>query len=572
MRKFMTALFTWALSLSVSSDAQVLCPGSGTNQPDQIWYSSYCNPYPYIYINDINTAMIDFPGSVQPRMNPGSLIGSVYSGNGTSGGVCFRDVNSGFTDTICYWPTGQYIVKYGDIIIGNDLLSPANTFRAAVAFYDLSDGLPRINHYRIVYTTPVSFTVTLLSTTTFVPPTPGDWTGGVIHLDPIADYGNTTTTGFPYCDNFVVTWDDRNGCWAHRTSLNAPTAVITNTFPATIFLPGSGLSSKPSQPDVAAIQRRNCITCPVEQIGLFAMSEGSQLVFQEFNWNTSTFSPITLFTPPFPTADYSTPRIDAPDNYNINNPSTPGLSYYRIATAVRNTLSPSFINNYLYDNMHIPGLDNGIAVYGTNVYSPTIAYGGNNGTQYQTSHYQDAYSSGGIGTPMVLMEPTNWMMPASLSVPDFYGGNQWYYQVNGTPPLFANGRALNAISTPANNPTGSTLCAWADHDPSVPHSVVYYKITTYGGAWGYTFRPTSEVEAASEPMKLYPNPAENVLNLEVAEAGNYSITDMLGRTQLSGALQAGSQWISIDQLAPGSYALRCQLKGKESSYAIFVKM
>ena len=366
-----------------------LCPGSGFNQPDNLWYTSACpGSVPPNYIEDINTAMIDFPGAAQPKIPRGSLLASVYRGNGTAGGVSFRDMNSGFTVTIPYCPGPDYMDRPGDIILGNDPLLPLTDFRAAVAFFDLVTAMYKINYYRIHYTSAASFVVSPMGSTLFSPPGPGRWIGTTIHLDVIADYGNTALTGFPWCDEFVVTWDEllaggASACWAHKASLSAPPGTITPALPTIpLIIPG-----RPAQPDVAAIQRLNPGTGAIEQIGLFAMSNGGGVAYVEYNWSSTGLSPMTLHPAPAGgTASF--PRIDAPDDYNINSPTTPNLCYYKIAAQVANGTA---LTSQVYDNT-IPGIsgqDDGALVYGglglynIGIYTPTVAYGGNGGQQYQ---------------------------------------------------------------------------------------------------------------------------------------------------------------------------------------------
>ena len=205
-----------------------------------------------------------------------------------------------------------------------------------------------------------------------------------------------------------------------------------------------------------------------------------------------------------------------------------------------------------------------------------MAYGGNGGTQYQVSHFVDAF--GGLPTATVYMEPLDWMFPtSSLFVPDNVIPTQPYFQVNSNAINFANGNVLNAISTPCNAPANKTLCAWSDNLPggiSGPYSQVYYKVTPYGGLNGYQFKhaaPNSVPETETEKWNLYPNPAKTELNIEAVSAAKYQVTDILGRTVLSGELQAGLQKIDVSRLAPGSYIITSYSDGEQQNHSTFVK-
>ncbi len=59
-------------------------------------------------------------------------------------------------------------------------------------------------------------------------------------------------------------------------------------------------------------------------------------------------------------------------------------------------------------------------------------------------------------------------------------------------------------------------------------------------------------------LKVYPNPANDVLSLSINQAGEYpySITDMLGQIVKKGVIGAQSN-INISTLSPGTYFLKC---------------
>lgn len=57
---------------------------------------------------------------------------------------------------------------------------------------------------------------------------------------------------------------------------------------------------------------------------------------------------------------------------------------------------------------------------------------------------------------------------------------------------------------------------------------------------------------------IYPNPAQNTLNVQAENAGTYSIINMLGQTITEVRLQSGVGTIMIDQLTPGAYFIKNQ--------------
>ncbi len=551
--------------------------------PDIFWYRDS------LYIAGINTAMIDYYDTIDHLPGKGSLIVSDYYGNGMVGGVVFKDLGSGFMQQIKYnliFPGPFYITK-PDIIVGNDAVHPLTDFRVAAA-YSNSGGMivqPQIDYFLVHYTGPGVFIVTYTGSTFFT----GFGAAGSynVHIDIVAEAGNTAMTGLPWCDKFIVTWDSyvpgmppASTVYAYQSSLNAPVAAITPFSPFLVQISPAGY-----QPDVAAIQRQQpyCPTCPptpIDIVGLFTYTDptGTNLMYAEYDFSTMTF-----FTPPvlqyINFAGITQPRIDAPDDYNINWP-TPFFSYYKVAAEVGPWPGVSSITS---DNQ-VPGGVNDATYYmpGDIPFSPTVAFGGNNNTQYQVSHYINEYAALG-GVPNVYMEPIDWI--AFGTIPAFSPPpvTQPYFQVNTTPilPNFVNGNYLNAISTPCNKPADLTLCAWSFFlvNPFTHCSEVYYKTSTYNptpGSNGYAFRhtkPASVTNTIALPWQVYPNPA--TLSLTVnnpgTKGGRYEIIDMLGRSELQGSLQPGVQAIDISTLKPGSYIINMYQEGVRQYNSVFVK-
>jgi len=570
MKNKLFLAFVALVCMAARGYAQVLAPGPVN--PDKFWLTGCANGIGN-YISGLNTAMIDFQGTSGPNpIPPGSLIVTAYEGNGTAGGVAFKDVVSGFTIHIPFCPppgmppASPYITS-PDIIVGNDLTNPLTDYNVAVAYVDAFTFMPTVRQYKVAYTGPGAFTVGFTGGTVF--PSTGSRS---IHLDVIADYGNTIPTGMPWCDYYVVTWDDALGSYASLQSLN------TLMPPAVVTLGTSGSGGLPYQPDVAAILRAKTWPCGgpciPEIIGCFVTNEGNQLVYQEYNWSSLTATIPTAISPA--TMLPNRPRIDAPDDYNNNNPGIPNLCYYKV---VSEDYGLGFLQSLAYDNMSfgVP-LDDGwyyptAGGPGAGPFSPTVAFGGNGGTQYQVAHFVDAVLGAGGPTTNVYMEPLSATWPASTIAPDITFGSPFYYRVNTATPIFCNGVYLNSISTSCNNPIARTLVAWADNDPSIPIANIKYKITIFSPPIGYTFRPANTGGGTTLPSqwRLYPDPAATQLTIEAPGAATYAATDVLGRCVLGGALAPGRQTITLTGLVPGNYVLTIQNNDGSKEHMSFVK-
>ncbi len=583
---FKTGLALFAsLLMQCTAFAQpiVFIPASN---PDIPWYSDGT------YISSINTAMIDYFDTIDHHWGGiSTLIVSDYAGNGMCGGVVFRDLVSGFTVQNIYTP-GPFHMAKPDIIVGNDSINPLTDFRVAAA-YSCSNLLlltnqPQIDYYLVHYTGPGVFTVTFTGSTVF-----SGFSTNVgafnVHIDIIAEAGNTAATGLPWCNKFVVTWDNFimvgvSQIWAYGGRLNAPIIpMITPAAPAVLI--GQGY-----QPDVAAIQRpvgAYCAACTpgtIDDLGLLTYTDiwTTQLFYAEYDFTAgmACFGPIAVSNP-IP-AGISMPRIDAPDDYTYNSPSTPFLSYYKVAAQIG--VWPG-VSSITFDNQTpfmIGANDASYYIASDIPYSPTVAFGGNNHTQYQVSHYINEYAALG-GVPNVYMEPIDWMLPFVPNIPAIFPipFTRPYFQINFNPilPNFVNGVNLNAISTPCNNPADQTLCTWSLFNITSGLSDVYYKTSLYNpspGSNGYSYKhskPALISNTTTPQWQVYPNPAtvNIIVNNPSTQEGHYEVTDLLGRTVLQGNLQPNMQSIDIKSLMPGSYIINMYQGGERAYNSVFVK-
>ena len=135
-----------------------------------------------------------------------------------------------------------------------------------------------------------------------------------------------------------------------------------------------------------------------------------------------------------------------------------------------------------------------------------------------------------------------------------YDGNAW--NTVGL-PLFTNSSANQSI---AYSNSGIPYIAYRDETLSDKISVKIYGILN---------PPTNVVESRIN-NNVYPNPAINILNIELEESASYIIYDIQSRKIKKGNLNKGLQTLNIKDLKKGLYFL--QINDKELSNTIpFVK-
>jgi hypothetical protein len=251
--------------------------------------------------------------------------------------------------------------------------------------------------------------------------------------------------------------------------------------------------------------------------------------------------------------------------YNNINATTTGNSYFK-AVANRVPISAAPVSSYSYDQTTFGGWNNASFLIGNNI-APSVAFGGNNNTQYMITH---RHNPGSTTPPYdTYMEPIDWTFAFALAPPNDY------FLVNTNPFTvtdFDNGEYLTAISTPGNFPSDQTFVAWSIFDNTPDYSTVYYKSTGYS----YGFRPGNTTGVANTIVKdwnVYPNPAAGQLSVDnpIADGARYEIIDMMGRTLINGCIKAGTQSIDLQALAPGSYVINLYDNDKRAYNKLFVK-
>ena len=299
---------------------QVFVGPTGVDSP---WYNAL-GPALTSYIAGINTAMINYiPSGGGPN---GSIAVSAYYGNGCSGGIASLDLQSKIHKQFDYALIGRPSMgKSPDIIIGNNELASNAVYNVAVAYITLAGSNPRIDYFRVIDGGGGTPTIAPAGSTIFGP----GFNSNTIHIDVIAEYGNTNTTGLPWCDSFAITCDNGTDVLVYEASLNNPPPSIT---PAMMHVVASGVADP--QPDVAGIQRNvACSTCSplIDNLALVAFRDNTaqQLYYVEYDFTTNTVSAIRNLSSPGFNVNY--PRIDAPDDYNINDPTLPHCVYKVVA-------------------------------------------------------------------------------------------------------------------------------------------------------------------------------------------------------------------------------------------------
>lgn len=89
-------------------------------------------------------------------------------------------------------------------------------------------------------------------------------------------------------------------------------------------------------------------------------------------------------------------------------------------------------------------------------------------------------------------------------------------------------------------------------------NLVYYKKAN-GQTWGTPYHLGSKKLALQKPLKIYPNPASDVLNIELPEGLQQMkivVIDQLGRVLLSEVITSENQYITVEHLAPGTYFIK----------------
>ncbi|NBP29667.1 MAG: T9SS C-terminal target domain-containing protein [Flavobacteriia bacterium] len=128
-----------------------------------------------------------------------------------------------------------------------------------------------------------------------------------------------------------------------------------------------------------------------------------------------------------------------------------------------------------------------------------------------------------------------WLPDSSSNEPESHG--EFIYQIKEN--------IGNSIGSEITN----TAHIFFDWNPAIVTNTTYnVNIATEG------------VDELSQKIKVYPNPASNLLNVHIQEAFNYEILDLNGRSIQKGSGDAMGQ-ISLENISVGTYVLRLNVGG-----------
>ena len=127
---------------------------------------------------------------------------------------------------------------------------------------------------------------------------------------------------------------------------------------------------------------------------------------------------------------------------------------------------------------------------------------------------------------------------------------------SGTATLYATAKA-NKVFT-----------GWADGNTDNPRTVTVSSDTTFTATFATCESlDIDEVKSASAPSNVFPNPTNNILNVQLEEFvsnGTLTLFDMNGKVVLSQSVSGTSAQINLSALSAGNYVLRLVENGKAS--------
>jgi hypothetical protein len=542
----------FSVGFYADSKAQTLVLPS---HPDNFWFSM---GLPW----SLNTAEIAYGSNTLFA----SVVASGMGGIGTTV-INVNDFLSGSTTSIA---GATLTITGADIIIGNSDgtggRSSSNDYILATSFVNYS-GDPQIDFYDV----NISPLISITPISSFVI-SPGTYTPVKVHIDIIADYGNTAITGLPFCGKFMVTWDD-------GVALGTPNVYVaegdlntqTVTLPATLVGPGSA-------PDVAGIERGTLSAhSDYAIIAYQGIGNNSLLCSRWLAGSPTVMGPVTLDAGGTSSVIIA-PRIDAFDDFNIN--SNPSISQFKVVAQVLNTSATP--------NYEVRTYDNFLAYLGypvSSVENYTSIVPGYPGPQYNNFYPSVAvwgrqdYAILHVVQPLPLMWTYQDLLtvdPIDISNPHTFWGNH-YFKVNSVSAgLYDATHAdfFNSVSSCPNMLSYNypEIFTWALYNGS------YYEIHYKDCLGPPSFRPGSTPAGVenvqSEEVEIYPNPATDhifVKNTQGFAALDYRIMDITGHVVLQGNLTGPTWNIDISKLVKGFYIINTYGGDSENKNMQFVK-
>lgn len=446
-----------------------------------------------------------------------------------------------------------------DIIIGNNTKIKNHYLVGVVYNYISTIGGVTVEIYDIANVgTGGTLTASLLSSQTIAP-----LKCNYPHIDIIAEYGNLFL-GKPLCDRFVVCYDQNtptSSIEGYYSSLNNPSSFTYQVMAS------SASSYYYGGNDVAAIQRKT--VTGLSDMALFTYTQGSNIYYQEWDITNGTISSVVTLDP---AATVPFPRIDAIDDYNINDPTVSNpLAYFNVV---------NLNSNGSWTSNQVINYNNKLPVGGLDISTPYLGTSGDPSFPRVTAGpcrmYTVAYPSRYITGCDILAQNIDWTTGyptgynSSLSNPFT---NVRYYQVNFTYPGYGPSYATTVASTCNGYPAYAPYVSLAFNDLNTPSTLQFYtKMTTCK----MKFKGEAEDDEAAPVLhwNLSPNPATDMLTLTVdasVQGLNYTITDITGRQLQQATLSSSREDINIRSLAPGMYVLNVFTSGNDVKRMKFVK-
>ena len=507
---------------------------------DQLWYTNPNLPW------GLNTSVITYGTS-----GNSALYASVLS---SLPGTYKIRVND-FPGTATVGTVSTATVAGGvDVILGDNKKVPKTSFILAVAYSKSSTMEPRVDFYRVnrIPTLTIQFITTVAI--------PG-YAANTVHLDVIADYNDMTTTGWPLCDNFMITWDDfnTNTVWVAEGNLNTKTIGAPT------------LVANGHAPDVAGIRRG---TPPLlDDVALITYTDAGNLYYSEWG-ATAGLSPQTTLDAGVGAPQ---PRIDAFDDFGLN--SHPSISQYKIVAQVLNSNPVNTYEIRTYDNLNL-----GFVVSDFDDFSP-IGYPApfpnhyhnlhpcvsNWGpSDYAILHVAEPYQPGYINQNILVTEPVDFTSPTTLWANTYYKVND----VGGTFYKATSADYYNSVSSSPNNIALAepTLFAWCAFNGT--NWDLKYKVSQ--NLPSFKTAPTSIANTRGvQDWKVYPNPTAGNLSIELPgnmEEVIYQVSDIAGRLVMTGTFDRQLKNIDVSKLEKAVYFIKITRGTEEVYTSRFIKI
>ena len=448
---------------------------------DNLWYTAASG----YTIKGINTAMIDLLVNLNHNWNRLAVCAN-FGGGGNPGGIVLTDINSGYTLSVAYPVTilGPTIASCPDVILGNNTGSanPGSDLIMAVVYINNSGNI-ETDYFNISYALPYTGTFTVsYNSASIITPLLGT-TAQSVHIDVVAEYGNTSLTGLPLCDAYFITYDlsDFN-VYAAFGSLSGY-GLVSSVYDIST---SSGTNVFGKSPDVAGIQYQVGASVNYKALITYLDQQYDKVFYATLDAGPSGTGPNVFSVPVQYDMDshsgIGAPRIDAIDDYTINN--TLGQANFQIVSTnsfhneVRN-YDDILGAGYYYASSSVIDLSSIGYTSSPKNHLPAVAFGPYNTTTsiYMYMVTEIANDPGYSPGDFVMMNPIDYTFNTLALDPS---SSLSYFLVNKNyPEDIASCSYANSVSTPCNNVSDASIVAWARHNPASGFDEIDYKFSFF---------------------------------------------------------------------------------------------